>query len=143
MTPGDTAGDTAGVRVAAAACALIGVRFRAQGRDPALGLDCVGVAVAALRAGGAAVAVRSDYALRSGCWRARDEPQRLTRCDGGKVGDVLLLRVDATQLHVAVRTARGIVHADAGLRRVVERTGALDWPVVAAWRVPAGGTGEA
>jgi cell wall-associated NlpC family hydrolase len=124
-----------GERVAAAARALIGVRFRAQGRDPALGLDCVGVAVAALRGAGVPVAVRGDYALRSAAWNPRDEPDALMRCDGAAAGDVLLLRVDATQLHVAVRTARGIVHADADLRRIVERIGVLDWPIVAAWRV--------
>jgi len=125
----------AGARVAVAARALVGVRFRAQGRDPALGLDCVGVAVVALRAGGVRVAVRGDYALRSARWNARDEPAGLVRCDGCAPGDVLLLRVDETQLHVAVRSPSGIVHADAGLRRVVERVGALEWPVVAAWRV--------
>jgi len=125
----------AGARVAESARALVGVRFRAQGRDPALGLDCVGVAVAALHGAGVEAAVRRDYALRSARWDARDVPAGLTRCDGDAPGDVLLLRVDATQLHVAVRTADGIVHADMGLRRVVERPGAPDWPIVAAWRV--------
>ena len=123
-----------GERVAAAARALVGVRFRAQGRDPALGLDCVGVAVAALRGAGVHLAVRDDYPLRSAAWNPRDEPGALMRCDGTEAGDVLLLRVDATQLHVAVRIAGGIVHADAGLRRVVERVGVFDWPVLAAWR---------
>ena len=126
---------TAGDEVAAAARALVGVRFRAQGRDPALGLDCVGVAVAALRAAGVSVAVRGDYSLRSARWERGDEPGGVVRCAGDAPGDVLLLRIDATQLHVAVRTAGGIVHADAGLRRVVERPGALGWPIVAAWRV--------
>jgi hypothetical protein len=124
-----------GARVAAAARALVGVRFRAQGRDAALGLDCVGVAVVALRRAGVRVAVRDDYPIRSAAMRADDEPAGLRRCAGDAPGDVLLLRVDATQVHVAVRTAGGIVHADAVLRRVVERPGALDWPVVAAWRV--------
>lgn len=124
-----------GERVAGAAQALVGSRFRAQGRDPALGLDCVGVAVAALRASGVTVAVRDDYPLRSARWTRTDEPAGLVRCEGDAVGDVLLLRVDATQLHVAVRTSSGVVHADAGLRRVVERPGAPEWPIVAAWRV--------
>lgn len=134
MTPGGVGG----MRVAAAARGLVDVRFRAQGRDPALGLDCVGVAVVALREAGMSVAVRDDYPLRSACWSARDEPGGLARCDGMAAGDVLLLRVDRTQLHVAVRTGRGIVHADAGLRRVVERPGVPDWPVIAAWRVREG-----
>ncbi len=124
-----------GTRVAAAARALVGVRFRAQGRDAALGLDCVGVAVVALQRAGVRVSVRDDYPIRSAAMRAGDEPAGLRRCAGDAPGDVLLLRVDETQVHVAVRTAGGIVHADAMLRRVVERPGALDWPVVAAWRV--------
>jgi hypothetical protein len=33
----------------------------------------------------------------------------------------------------------GVVHADAALRRVVERQGALAWPLVAAWRAPGAG----
>jgi hypothetical protein len=126
---------TAGDEVAAAARALVGVRFRMQGRDPALGLDCVGVAVAALGAAGVSVAVRGDYPLRSARWDRDDEPGGVVRCAGDAPGDVLLLRIDVTQLHVAVRTDAGIVHADAGLRRVVERPGALGWPIVAAWRV--------
>lgn len=124
-----------GERVAAAARTLVGARFRLHGRDPALGLDCVGVAVVALRDGGVDVAVRDDYPLRTARWRAGDVPDGLVRCAGDRPGDVLLLRIAATQVHVAVRTAGGIVHADAGLRRVVERPGVPEWPIVAAWRV--------
>ena len=57
MTPGE--------RAAEAAMALIGVRFRLHGRDPAFGLDCVGLAAAALgsdRLG----PVATGYGLRSG-----------------------------------------------------------------------------
>ena len=36
-----------GHRIARRARSLVGVRFRPQGRDPMLGLDCVGAAAAA------------------------------------------------------------------------------------------------
>jgi hypothetical protein len=34
-----------------------------------------------------------------------------------------------------ILTPGGFVHADAGLRRVVERLGAVPWPVVGCWRL--------
>lgn len=119
-----------GERVAAAALACVGARFRAQGRDPATGLDCVGVAAFAL-----GVAVPAEYALRSAAWREDQVPDGLERCDGAATGDVLLCRFAPQQLHVAVRAAGGIVHADAHLRRVVLRPGDPPWPIVAAWRL--------
>ncbi|MEH3035799.1 MAG: peptidoglycan endopeptidase [Sphingomonas adhaesiva] len=121
---------TAGEQVAAAALATVGSRFRAQGRDPALGLDCVGVVAVALGERG----LPRDYPLRSATWRVEQVPGGMVACDGDAIGDVLLCRVTVAQLHLVVRTAGGFVHADAGLRRVVERPGKVPWPVVAAWR---------
>lgn len=124
--------------VAAAARALVGTRFRAQGRG-ADGLDCVGVAAAALQAGGYAGPVPRGYGLRGG------DPAKvaarldavLVRVDDEAEGDLLLCASGPGQLHMAIRVAGGIVHADAGLRRVVERPGAVPWPVIGAWRVEA------
>jgi hypothetical protein len=56
------------------------------------------------------------------------------RTDGDGVGDLLLVRPGAGQLHLMIRTHAGAVHADAALRRVVERPGAAPWPLVGAWR---------
>jgi hypothetical protein len=127
---------THGERVAAAAQGVVGSRFRLHGREPASGLDCVGVVAVALRAGGHEGPVPEGYALRCGsaapfrdCWEG------LVAANGTWAGDVLLCRVGPGQLHLGVRTALGVVHADAGLRRVVERPGALPWPLVAAWRL--------
>jgi murein DD-endopeptidase / murein LD-carboxypeptidase len=50
-------------------------------------------------------------------------------------GDVVLMKTGPGQLHLGVRTARGLVHADAGLRRVVERPGQPDWEIVGQWRL--------
>lgn len=124
---------TAGERVAARALATVGARFRLHGRDPATGLDCVGVAAVAL----GWEAVPTGYALRGGdaVRVAALLDARLARGDGAVVGDLLLVAAGAGQLHFAVRTATGVVHADAGLRRVVERPGTGPWPLLAAWRV--------
>lgn len=127
MTPGE--------RVAAAARATVGVRFRLHGRDPAMGLDCVGVAERALSAAGCGACVPPDYAMASGRMPTGVRLAGLRACDGAKAGDVLVCRVSAAQLHLAVRTGEGIVHADAALRRVVERPGEPPWPIEAAWRV--------
>lgn len=126
-----------GAAVAAAARALVGVRFRLHGRDAAHGMDCVGVAAAALRGGGWAGAVPSGYALRGGDRAAIVAmlDGHLVRADGARPGDVVLVEAGPAQWHLAVRTAAGAVHADAALRRVVERPGSLPWPVVGAWRI--------
>lgn len=38
------------------------------------------------------------------------------------------------QLHLAVRTKQGFVHAHAGIRRVVETPGEPQWPLLGAYR---------
>ena len=120
----------------ARARALVGTRFRPQGRTPAHGLDCVGLACAAFNIPSAIVP--PDYRLR-GCDRRRIEVgltsffRRVSR-KSALPGDLLLLSVAADQPHLAVMTERGFVHADAGLRKVVETPGAPAWPLVSVWR---------
>lgn len=124
-------------RVADAARAAVGARFRLHGRDPATGLDCVGLAALALRAGGCAVDTPTGYALRGDdaeAVAARLDAV-LVRAEGEAAGDLLLLRTGPGQLHLAIRTAGGFVHADAALRRVVERPGVPPWPVLGSWRI--------
>jgi cell wall-associated NlpC family hydrolase len=134
-----------GGEIARRAQGLIGTRFRAQGRDQAFGLDCVGLAAAA--AGVSVGAVRRDYRLRGE--RLADIEQGLREqnwrqvADGGSApGDVLVCRAGPAQLHLAVATAGGFVHADARLRRVVERPAPLPWPVLSVWRAPTTGDEE-
>jgi cell wall-associated NlpC family hydrolase len=121
---------------AARARALVGVPFRAQGRDPARGLDCVGLALAAC--GMPADLVRADYRLRGdhraevlhGMLRHFRRVGRRQR----RVGDLLLMTVAADQMHLGVLTANGFVHADARLRKVVETPGEPGWPVIGIYR---------
>jgi len=125
--------------VVAAARAAVGARFRLHGRDPTTGLDCVGLAAWALRAGGFAGTVPSGYALRGGDPAraiAAIESAGLIRMTEAAPGDLLLCASGPGQLHLAIDSGGGIIHADAVLRRVVERPGALPWPLIACWRLP-------
>jgi cell wall-associated NlpC family hydrolase len=134
---------TIGQAVAEAGRALVGVRFRPQGRDPAFGLDCVGFAAAALEGAGIRVPVPPSYAQRGGDRAgvaAQVDAVGLCRIDPASAaeGDLLLMETGPAQYHLAVRTHAGFVHADAGLRRVVEVPGLPRWPLICAWRPKAG-----
>lgn len=116
--------------------ALVGTRFRPQGREPEFGLDCVGLILCVFDL--PADSVRRDYRLRgdhkrellSGLARAfRRIAPRMCR-----PSDVLMLQVAPDQLHLAIASDAGFIHADARLGRVVENSGKLPWPVVAAFR---------
>lgn len=124
---------TAASDIVARARALLGTRFRAHGRHAGAGLDCVGVAAAAV----AAPDARSDYRLRGGgLGEVEAELARagLARAESMAAGDVVVMRSGPEQLHLGVWTGASLVHADAGLRRVVERPGAPPWPVLGLWR---------
>lgn len=121
----------------AAARSAVGARFRLHGRTPSGGLDCVGLAAWALAGGGFGGTIPSGYALRGGdCERitALIEDFGLRAVVSGRDGDLVLAQSGPGQLHLAILTESGFVHADAMLRRVVERPGALPWPIVGCWR---------
>jgi cell wall-associated NlpC family hydrolase len=127
-----------GTDLARAAEALVGAPFRLHGRDPAHGLDCVGVIVAALAACGIRTAEPHGYGLRNrtiGAWLGCAEHAGLVRVFGPiHAGDVLLVRPGPGQHHLLVATgADRFVHAHAGLRRVVTQPGPLPWPVKRHW----------
>jgi hypothetical protein len=114
--------------------ALVGGRFRPQGRDPLVGLDCVGVVLRALEI--PAALVRRNYHLR-GDYRA--EIQTLLskwfwKVGEGHAGDILLFEISSEQCHLGVNCGRSFVHADALLRRVVETPMPPRWPVAATYR---------
>ncbi|WP_375397132.1 peptidoglycan endopeptidase [uncultured Sphingomonas sp.] len=111
--------------------AAIGAPFRLHGRDPASGLDCVGLAAFAWD-----VAPPTGYALRCGSM-AQVERWLATlgftpRRDAGP-GAVAIVAAGAGQLHLGILAERGIIHADATARRVVERGEPLPWPVLGRW----------
>lgn len=121
---------------AARARALVGTRFRPQGRGEG-GLDCVGVVVSTF--GIRSDEVRCDYELRGGSHFAElqsalGEQFRSVPRTQLRAGDVMLLDAGRRQPHLAVRTNAGFVHAHAGIRRVVETPGMPEWPLLAVYR---------
>lgn len=122
-----------GAAIVARARSLIGRRFRPQGRSDA-GLDCIGLAAAALNVDPPV----ADYRLRGGSLArlaAGLAAAGLRRSRTRKAGDMLAMRSGPEQLHLGIWTGDGIVHADARLRRVVERPGEPPWPVLGSWRL--------
>ena len=116
--------------------ALIGTRFRLHGRDPASGLDCVGLIICACPA---ITRPPEGYALRGGSaagFAAMFERNGMMQRDGvPRAGDVLLLQPSAAQFHLGVWSGESLIHADGILRRVVETPGPLVWPLVSGWYV--------
>jgi hypothetical protein len=119
--------------------ALIGVRFRPQGRSADFGLDCIGVAAMALAV--PIKEVRRDYRLRSNDQDALDRElagRGFIRIDPIRAGpgDLLLLRTGPMSLHTVILTDSGYLHADLRLRRTVEAAGSVPWPILSSWRHP-------
>lgn len=120
-------------RIVTRARGLIGVRFRPQGREPTAGLDCVGLVAVAT----GIADPPSGYPLRGGSGELLSAGLRAAgfrRVRQMRPGDVLAMRTGPQQLHLGIWTGGGLVHADAALRRIVERPGAPAWPVLGVWR---------
>ena len=131
---------------AAAAAALCGTPFRLHGRDPATGLDCVGLVVVALERCGRAVTAPEGYALRAlsvAPLLGFAERNGFAEVESGaspEAGDLVLLRLSAIQAHLAILLDRErFVHAHAGLGRVAIGEGALPGETIALWRLTAKG----
>lgn len=116
--------------------AMVGTRFRAQGRDPRHGLDCLGLVIAAHRL--PAAQLPDDYRLRgphAGAMLAgADRWFRRVPLTQKRPGDVLLLDAGPRQSHLGIATDSGLVHADAQIGRVVEMPGTPRWTVIAVLR---------
>ncbi|MEL7739440.1 NlpC/P60 family protein [Citromicrobium bathyomarinum] len=126
-------------RIARAAGDLVGTPFRLQGRDPSIGLDCIGVVLASLAAAKITLAVPADYRPQR---RRFTFPHEALAAAGlieahgpRRAGDLLLVQTAPAQVHAAVAVdGHRIIHAHAGLRRVVESPLPDHWRVLACWR---------
>lgn len=123
----------------AGARALLGVPFRLHGRAPEFGLDCVGLVALAYGLGDG---VPTGYAVRS---RDLAHWERIIRANGfarrragWRRGDLLVVCPGPAQIHLGVWSGASLIHADAGLGRIVETPGTPRWPVLSAWLRRAG-----
>jgi hypothetical protein len=131
-----------GSTLAAAALGLVGARFRLHGRDPATGLDCIGVLAAAIIAAGGSAPLPTGYTIRVRALPALEGIAAACglAATGGAVtpGDVLAVRPGPAQLHLLIAVSgEAFVHAHAGLGRVAILPGPNPWPLLGHWR-PAG-----
>lgn len=126
--------------LASKALTLVGTPFRLHGRDPATGLDCVGVLAAALAACGTTPRLPNGYVLHN---RMLPELGKyvvangLVRAAGPLIaGDVVLVRAGPCQVHLLIAVGnQHFVHAHAGLRRVICSELPADWPILRHWRI--------
>lgn len=133
-----------GEQLAVAAGRLVGTPFRLYGRDPAIGLDCVGLISASLTAIGRTWQAPEGYRLRNSNparWFASASASGLVEThEPIRSGDVVLLQPGPGQHHLAVITYEheraAIVHAHAGLRRVVRQTIDPTQCFAKTWRLP-------
>lgn len=131
--------DAASASLARAAEALADAPFRLHGRDPQTGLDCVGVVAAAMAATGRSAEFPTGYTLKRRSVGGLDSIARAlgyAEATGPvRAGDVVMYRVGACQFHFGIATAPDqLVHAHAGLRRVVCGTVPAEWELCAHWR---------
>ena len=118
---------------------MIGAPFRSQGWRPATGLDCAGLVWAAYAAAGRELVRPVDYPLR-GWPRDRIEAGLVAAgfcaaVDAVRVGDVALIVHPARQYHLGLLGAETLIHAHAGLRRVVEAPLDATAHAAARWRL--------
>jgi len=110
---------------ARAALDLVGTRFRLHGRDPATGLDCLGVIASALRASRRPCELPTGYRIRTADWPSAADWAARNGFAAARPplapGDVLITRSGPAQLHLAVVSpdALQVIEAHAGLAKVV------------------------
>lgn len=125
--------------VAGAALALVGCPFRLHGRDPRTGLDCAGLVCAALEAAGLRPVAPFGYTLRN---LSIEHWLPLARLSGlapaaGPIcaGETMLVTLPHCQHHLVIAAdGATVVHAHAGLRRVVHQPLDPAWLIRARWR---------
>ena len=103
------------------ALALLGVPFRPQGRDPEIGLDCVGVVLWVFQI---KEADAPRYRLSDGDWEQvlRAVGRWFEPVIGGKAcsGDLVVFRLSRS-FHFGVISGSNLIHADLAVGKVTAR----------------------
>lgn len=125
-----------------AARELIGVKWVHQGRNPSVGVDCVGLVVLALRANGIEVQDRTDYGTDpDGSLEAAITAALGQKHSTYQKGDVVLIEFSKYKpRHVAIISEHPhgltVIHADSNTGKVCEHLIDDRWHkrIVGAWR---------
>jgi len=129
--------------LATAASGLAGCPFRLHGRDPATGLDCIGLLAAALAKMGCWVDFPTGYRVRTGSFAGLAAAARQHGFEPVSetitAGDVLFVAPGPSQMHLIIAAPREghFIEAHAGIGRVVIRPGPLRDPIIQHWRLTA------
>ena len=127
--------------ISSRALSQLGVPFRLHGRSLGVALDCVGLVAMAIAPYLDSRSVPQHYAMRGDFLNRVSDffaaLPFLSQAVGSPtaVGDILLAEVGPSQLHLAIVTDDGWIHAHAGLRRVVLSTPQTDWAIIRHWRL--------
>ncbi|BDI59641.1 NlpC/P60 family protein [Qipengyuania nanhaisediminis] len=129
-----------GARLAQAAAQFIGIPFRLHGRCAVSGLDCVGLVEASLRAIGRTPVPPRGYQLRNrDCvrWFGCARQSGFVHASGEwRAGDLLVFSPSPAQLHLAIaEQSDTIIHAHAGLKRVVREPAGRAMALMSHWRL--------
>lgn len=132
-----------GAAAVAAARETIGARFSPHGRRIETGLDCAGVVLhvagrlgIAREARGLRYTYSSDHLQKQ--LEGALELYGLRAVRGmARAGDVLVLGVHVRVPHLGITTGRCLIHAHAGVGRVVEAPPEPEWRLLSVWRFAA------
>jgi len=130
-----------GDRIMAAALDLVGTAFRLHGRSRATGVDCVGLALLSVRAAGLRVDEPPPYRLRAGPaprvgdWMGKAGFAPAQHCCPG---DIVVVRINALQPHLVIDAIDRVIHAHAGLARVVVMPMPAEWTELSRWHFAGG-----
>lgn len=134
--------------IVAAVRACVGTRFHSQGRVPGLALDCVGVVLVAAHAAGLRGAPVPPYQLGGDNEVLLDAllaQAGLRAVAAAAAGDVWLFAPALGRRHLAVQVSDpardrhappSLVHAHAGVGRVVESPADPGWAPLGCYRFP-------
>ena len=130
-----------GARIAAEAERLVGIPFRLHGREPATGLDCIGLVAHCLSVahGGRTIATPTGYRLKNSGVAAflKFAQSAGLRCATGRweLGDILHVQPGPAQDHLLIVSRSNIlIHAHAALKCMVRTPASLGQPIAHHWR---------
>ncbi|AKH43478.1 cell wall-associated NlpC family hydrolase [Altererythrobacter atlanticus] len=132
------------IALARAAEALVGTPFRPGGRHVLTGLDCFGLVAAALSSIGREAPTLPIRRLKQPSFLQFLPLATMAGLaetdDAIAPGDVLLSSPGPAQFHLLIADSKGgFIHAHAGLRRVVQTSSPLPWPILRQWRLTENG----